>query len=106
LIKPQLIKENVKELGANLCGFAPVDRFNDAPKGFHPLDIYKECQTVVTFAIKVPKSPILASNLVPYSHFNTIVINEVDTLTLKIVKMFEDLDIICVPIPSDDPYKH
>lgn len=106
MIDSERIKERIKELGTNICGFAPVSRFNDAPKGFHPLDIYKECKTVIAFAIKVPLTPLSANNLVPYSHFGSIIINEVDTLTLKIVKMFEDLDIGCVPIPSDDPYEH
>ncbi|MFW9818057.1 MAG: epoxyqueuosine reductase [Candidatus Thorarchaeota archaeon] len=106
MVDSQIIKERIKELGADICGFAPVSRFNDAPKGFHPLDIYKECKTVIVFAIKVPQTPLYAQNLVPYSHFGSIIINEVDTLTLKIAKMFEKLGIGCVPIPSDDPYEH
>ncbi|MFX0005993.1 MAG: epoxyqueuosine reductase [Promethearchaeota archaeon] len=101
-----MIKERIKELGADICGFAPVERFNDAPDGFHPLDIYKDCKTIIIFAIKVPQSLLSATNLVPYSHFSTILINQVDALTIKIVKMFEELDIGCVPIPTDDPYEH
>ncbi len=106
MVDSQIIKERIKELGADICGFAPVSRFNVAPKGFHPLDIYKECKTVIAFAIKVPQTALSGNNLVPYSHFGSIIINEVDTLTLKIVKMFEEIGIGCVPIPSDDPYEH
>ncbi|MFX1420329.1 MAG: epoxyqueuosine reductase, partial [Promethearchaeota archaeon] len=106
MINPLKIKEKIKDLGADLCGIASVDRFKDAPRGFHPLDIYKDCKSVIVFARKVPWSPLSATSYVPYSHFNTIVINEVDALTLKIVRMFEELDIGCVPIPSDDPYEH
>ncbi|MFX0022240.1 MAG: epoxyqueuosine reductase [Candidatus Hermodarchaeota archaeon] len=106
MVNSQFVKEKIKELGADICGFAPVSRFNAAPKGFHPLDIYKECKTVVAFAIKVPLAPLFTNNLVPYSHFGSIIINEVDTMTLKIVKTFEELGIGCVPIPSDDPYEH
>jgi epoxyqueuosine reductase len=106
VIDSQIIKERIKELGADLCGFASVNRFNDAPKGFHPLDIYKACKTVIVFAIKVPQTLLFATNIIPYSHFSTILINEVDALTIKIVKMFEKLDIGCVPIPTDDPYEH
>ncbi|MFX0039416.1 MAG: epoxyqueuosine reductase [Candidatus Heimdallarchaeota archaeon] len=106
MVDSQSIKERIKDLGAYICGFAPVIRFNAAPKGFHPLDIYKECKTVIAFAIRVPQSPLSANNIVPYSHFGSVVINEVDTLSMKIVRMFEDLDIGCVPIPSDDPYEH
>ena len=106
MIDPLTINENIKELGADLCGFAPVDRFTKAPSGFHPQDIYKECKTVIAFARIIPRSPLSATSYVPYSHFNTIVINQVDALTLKIVRMFEEIDIGCVPIPSDDPYEH
>ncbi len=106
MIDPLIIKKQIKELGADLCGFAPIERFNEAPIGFNPLDIYKECKTVIVFAKKVPHSPLLAMNYVPYSHFNSIIINEVDALTLKIMKVFEEIDIGCVPIPSDDPYEH
>ncbi|MDX1797336.1 MAG: epoxyqueuosine reductase [Candidatus Lokiarchaeia archaeon] len=101
-----MIKEKIKDLGADICGFAPVDRFNDAPDGFHPLNIYKDCKTVIVFALKVPQSLLSATNIIPYSHFSTILINEVDALTIKMVKMFEELDIGCVPIPTDDPYEH
>jgi epoxyqueuosine reductase QueG len=106
MVDSQIIKEKIKELGADICGFAPVSRFDAAPKGFHPLDIYKKCKTVIAFAIKIPLTPLSANNLVPYSHFGSIIINEVDTMTLKIVKMLEELNIGCVPIPSDDPYEH
>ncbi|MFW9969834.1 MAG: epoxyqueuosine reductase [Candidatus Odinarchaeota archaeon] len=100
------IKDKIIELGADLCGFAPVDRFDKAPSGFHPLDIYKECKTVIVFAKKVPWSTLKPTTLIPYSHFSSIVISEVDLLTLKIVRMFEDINIGCVPIPTDDPYEH
>ncbi len=102
----QIVKEKIENLGADLCGFAPVERFNEAPEGFHPLNIYKGCKTVVVFAKKVPQSLLLATSCIPYSHFSSIIINEVDELTLKIVKFFEELGINCVPIPSDDPYEH
>jgi len=33
------IKEIAYSLGADLCGIACVERFNNAPTGFHPLDV-------------------------------------------------------------------
>ena len=42
------MKEKIKDifinLGADVCGMANIDRFTDAPKGFHPTDIYDECK--------------------------------------------------------------
>ena len=100
------IRSKILEIGADLCGFAPADRFTQAPQDFHPYDIYKDCKTVVVFAKKVPHSSLYASSCVPYTYVNNLVTQEVDFLTLKIVRMFEQLNIKCVPIPSDDPYEY
>lgn len=44
------IKEISLRLVCDICGVANIDRFNDAPKGFHPRDIYGECNSVIVFA--------------------------------------------------------
>lgn len=36
-------------------GFAPVDRFKDAPENHHPSTLCKDAQTVIVFGIEVPK---------------------------------------------------
>jgi epoxyqueuosine reductase QueG len=102
----EFIRKKITNLGADLCGFAPSDRFNDAPSGFHPNDIYKECKTVIVFAKKLPKSSLYASNCVPYTHINNLIIQEVDNLTLAIERMLEELGIEVIPIPTDDPYEY
>jgi epoxyqueuosine reductase len=33
------IKEILLKLGADICGIANVERFIDAPSGFHPTDL-------------------------------------------------------------------
>ena len=37
------VKEIMFALGADLCGIASIDRFADAPKGYHPLDVFPAC---------------------------------------------------------------
>jgi epoxyqueuosine reductase len=102
----ELIREKIKNLGADLCGFASITRFDNAPPGFHPSDIYKKCETVIVFAKKVPRSSLFASNCVPYTHINNLITQEVDKLTLEIIKLLEEIGIEAVPIPSDDPYEY
>ena len=34
------IKEIMFSLWADLCGIASMDRFDDAPAGYHPLELY------------------------------------------------------------------
>ncbi|MEJ2250487.1 MAG: epoxyqueuosine reductase [Candidatus Lokiarchaeota archaeon] len=106
MIDKESLRKKILELGADLCGFAPVDRFSNAPSGFHPKDIYRGCKTVVVFAKKVPTGSLNASSCVPYTRVNNLITQEVDFLTMDIARLFEKMDIICVPIPSDDPYEY
>ena len=43
------IKKIVYPLGADVCGFANIGRFDNAPKGFHPLDVYAETKSIIVF---------------------------------------------------------
>lgn len=106
MLNSKLIKEIASELSFDLCGIAPTNRFNGAPDGFHPTDVYKECKSVIVYAKTVPHGPLYASSFVPYSHIGTTVIQEVDNLTLKFTRKLEDLGVKVVPIPSDDPYEY
>jgi epoxyqueuosine reductase QueG len=100
------VKGIVKSSGADLCGIAPVDRFKEAPKGFHPKDIYKDSESVVVFAKRLPSESIFATSCVPYTYVNDIVTRKVDELGFDIALELEDQGIKAVPIPSDDPYEY
>ncbi len=47
------VKTAAYDLGADLCGIAPVDRFAGAPKGFRPDDIWQDCRSMLVFAKKL-----------------------------------------------------
>lgn len=100
------IKSIAFELGADLCGIAPVDRFSSAPKGFHPKDIYEECRSVLVFAKKLPVGSFNVSSCIPYTYMNKVVTGEVDLLTLSLSRKLESLGALNVPIPSDDPSEY
>lgn len=106
MINKNEIKEILFNLGADLCGFAPSERFENAPRGFHPQDIYKYCKTVLVFAKRLPTESLLAASCVPYTHINSVVIQEVDYLTYKVSVKLQDLKIKNVIIPTDDPYEY
>ena len=48
----ELIKQRAAELGADLCGIAPVERFSQAPAGFHPTDVLPDCRSVISVAAR------------------------------------------------------
>ena len=106
MVNAKLIKKIAKDLGFDLCGIAPVSRFNDAPSGFHPTDIYMDCKSVIVFAKTVPKESLYASSMIPYSHMGSLIIQEVDNLILEFTRKLEELGIGAVPIPTDDPYEY
>lgn len=105
------MKEKIREifynLGADLCGFANVDKFVDTPKGFHPKDIYDDCKTVIVFAKALPKGIAKVNPRIIYEHFNSlgpIILDKIAYLAaLEIEKKFLGL---AVPIPADGPYDY
>ncbi len=105
-INSNYIKNRINNLGADLCGIASVDRFKDAPKGFHPTDIFPECKSIVVFLKRTPNSSNYAVNCVPYTFVNSMIMRIIDKLTIDILYSLEELGIRCVPIPSDDPYEY
>ena len=61
------VKNMAYALGADLCGVASVDRFKDAPKGFHPLDVFPNCKSVISFAVRFPVGALLCETPIPYT---------------------------------------
>ncbi len=75
------VKSVAFNLGTDLCGIAPVERFAQAPKGFHPKDIWQDCRSVLVFAKKLPAGSLFASSCIPYTYINRLITEEVDTIT-------------------------
>jgi epoxyqueuosine reductase len=100
------IKSTALEHGADICGIAPVDRFSSAPKGFHPNDVYSDCQSVLVFAKNLPTESLFTSSCIPYTYINRVITEEVDGLTLTLSRKLEYLAVRNVPIPSDDPSEY
>jgi epoxyqueuosine reductase len=98
------IKKLSLSLGAEKCGIASVERFRNAPNGFHPNDLYQSCKSVVVFLIQMPTEIILASNPVPYSHTAYLIYSKLDKLGLELCKSIQNNGSHAVPVPSDVPY--
>jgi epoxyqueuosine reductase len=106
LIRQDEIKSIVLNNGADLFGIAPIDRFADAPKGFHPVDIYLKTKSVIVFAKRLPVEPLFAESCIPYTQVNTLGMQQVDTMSLQISIELESIGIKNVAIPTDDPYEY
>ena len=100
------IKEIMMDLGASACGIASADAFEGAPKGFHPRDIFAACESVVVFALALPRTLYAADTRIVYNHFNTVTLAEIDSITLAACNQIEALGAKCMPVPCDGPYEH
>lgn len=99
-----IIKEKAAELGADLCGIAPVERFADAPEGFHPRDIFGRTRSILVYAKRIPSTILDAESCIPYTTVNNTLTYETDRLGLALSLALEDMGIGNVMIPSDDPF--
>ena len=100
------IKQIIFNQGADVCGIANIDRFSDAPVGFHPSDIYNECKSVIVFAKRLPKGLAYVNPRIIYKHANELNVNEVDRITYEASIAIEQLGCVAVPLPCDGPYEY
>ena len=104
------VREKIKEIvfkhRADLFGIAPVGRFNGAPKGFHPRNIYSKTEAVIVFAVKLPSETLFAESPIPFTHMNTLAMRRVDAITYAISTDLDRDGVKNVLIPTDDPYEY
>ena len=98
------IKEYAIGLGAHACGIASLARFDTAPEGFHPKDIFSKCKTVVVFIKQMPADVIFAENPVPYTHAAYKMYEEIDRIAMELCRLFQKNNIKAVLVPADVPY--
>ena len=59
------IKEAAKKNGMDLCGFAGIDRFENAPGNTHPQKVLKNCKTVIVVAKRILDG-VAAANMMAF----------------------------------------
>lgn len=87
-------------------GFAPVERFADAPEGHHPSDVCKNAQTVIVLGIPIPAG-VLSSpdyNLYALHRSYHTVYRRLDDVALELSGFVESQGPkSAVPVPSYAP---
>jgi epoxyqueuosine reductase QueG len=100
------IKIRVKTLGADLCGIASIERFADAPAGFHPTDVVPGCKSVIVVAARFPVSTLAAPSSAAYTFVRNRLVEKVDSITFQVATELEDMGNQAIPVPSSDPYDY
>lgn len=96
------VKEIMKSLGADLCGIASIDRFGDAPKGYHPLDVMQACKSVISFGCRFPVGTLLCSSHAPYTRVRNSITPKMDAIALDFCMEMKRRGVICAPIPTNE----
>jgi epoxyqueuosine reductase QueG len=100
------LKEYALSVGAMGCGIASIDRFVDVPDGFSPTDVYSKCKSVVVMFRQMPTGAILAENPIPYTHAAYQMYEELDKLSMDMLRFCQSKGVNGVIIPADVPYLH
>lgn len=96
------VKNIMLSLGADLCKVAGIDRFNDAPEGYHPLDVFPSCKSVISFACRFPAATLACKTAVPYTRVRNSITAKMDAIALDFCIEMEKCDIAAIPIPTNE----
>lgn len=100
------IKNLAYSFGADVCGIGSVDRFKNAPSGFHPLDIYPEAKTVISIGKHFSTSLFEANTKAPYTFVKNKIAQLLDDIAIKLTFNIEAQGYKAIPIPTDEPYDY
>lgn len=56
------IKKLCRSFGADLVGVASVERFVNAPKGYHPTDVMPTAKSVISLGMVLPKDILIGKS--------------------------------------------
>jgi len=97
MLKSTEVKRILHDMGADLCGIASVDRFGEAPEGFHPCDVLPSCKSVIVFAKKFPIGTLHCGTTVPYTITRNVLSSELDIMSVRFCAAMEEYKVIAVP---------
>jgi epoxyqueuosine reductase QueG len=98
-----MVKERARELGCDLCGIAPIDRFGDMPDISNPAKILPEAESVIVIAFRFLASAARAGSTVPYTIVRNGLSRKVDEATIGISYFLEELGYLALPTGAIEP---
>jgi epoxyqueuosine reductase len=99
------IKKFLLDNGADVFGIGSIERFKDAPEGFHPANLYPQVQSVISFAKRTPRSSMGIDSTIPYTVIEKLLVEETHRIAYKLMLFFEDHGYGAVIVPSE-PYEY
>lgn len=96
----------MRNLGADLCGIANVERFHQAPKGYHPCDVLPSCKSVIVFGCRFLRGTLECKSSVPYTVVRNILSDKMDKIAVRFCADMEELNHIAVPTGTNGPTEY
>lgn len=96
------VKQVFFSLGADLCGIAGMDRFEEAPQGYHPLDVLPSCKSVISFACIFPSGTLACKSSAVYTRVRNSITPKMDAMALDFCIRMEKEQVISVPVPTNE----
>jgi len=100
------VKGLAKELGIDLVGIAPIERFREAPPQAHPATILPKARSVISLAIRlnrtIQKIYLIPNSGEPFSRFaSSLMSNTIDKIANEVANFLEDHGHDACPLPAD-----
>ena len=99
----KIAKQTLFDLGADICGIASVERFNESPEGFSPIDTLQTCKSVIVFGKKFLKATLDCKNTIPYTIVRNLLSEMLDTIAVNYCYIMENKNITTVPVGTISP---
>jgi len=100
------IKARALGLGAEVCGIANIERFTEAPRGFHPADLLNNAKSVIVVGSQFTKSVFASNSYCPHMHVREQLKAQIDSVTFRLSLEIEKNGFLAIPTPSSEPYEY
>jgi epoxyqueuosine reductase QueG len=104
----EALREFAKKKGADLVGFASVERFSVAPERYRPGYYVDDAKSVISIGMRMTKAEVnalrLRKSVFSYQHFsNSLLYGKVDTIGYEVSRFLEDRGFTAYPFPANSP---
>ena len=99
----EIIKDQAKKLGSDLCGVASIDRFIDMPYETNPVKILPEAKSIIVIAKRFLASSVKSASTIPYTIIRNSLSRKIDEITIELSYFIEDQGFESIPTDSIEP---
>jgi len=99
-------KDFARSIGADLVGIAPVERFEKAPKGFHPKNLLPNAESLIVIGKAIPLGVLRGNSKGAITRVYETLFHLLDGCTYEISSFIEERGGQAMPVPADAPYMY